>query len=97
MNLAERMRERFRARLKRQVDHERAALGCMALAMKKVGSRIGLSVMAIKRVIGRYGGVKVQDHHHVALILYAMKPKRSLPPLTICTRASTKEAVFIDR
>jgi hypothetical protein len=68
--LSERVQERFRKRLARAVERAREKFGNMDLAVKHVGGKIGMSGMAVYRVLGRYGGVKIQAHHHVALLLF---------------------------
>lgn len=77
MTLADRVLERFRKRLARFVERERTKVGCMEIAVRRVATRIGMSPMGVRRVLGRYGSVKVQAHHHVALLLHAMTPQVS--------------------
>ena len=72
MSLEARIRDRFRARLARFVEKERQMAGCAKLAMKSAARKLGMSAVAIYRVVGGYGPVKVQAHHHAALIMHSI-------------------------
>jgi hypothetical protein len=83
MTLADRVMERFRKRLARWVEKERAAVGCADVAIKRVASKLGMSAMGVRRVLGRYGSVKVQAHHFVALLIHTLKTPRRRMTMTV--------------
>lgn len=73
MSLATRMRERFRVRLARFVEKERARRGSAKEAMAAVSRKIGLSAVSIYRIMNGYAKpVKVEDHHHAALLMHSL-------------------------
>lgn len=73
MSLATRMREKFRSRLARFVEKERAAVGCAKTAMANVSRKIGLSVISLYRVMNNHPKpVKVEAHHHAALLMHSL-------------------------
>lgn len=92
MSLAARMKEKFRARLARFVEKERAAVGCAKTAMANVARKVGMSVISIYRVVNNHPKpVKVEAHHHAALLMHSlgivkaaaarMKARRHAPTL----------------
>ena len=73
MSLAARMKEKFRARLARLVEKERAAVGCAKVAMANVARKVGMSVISIYRVVNNHPKpVKVEAHHHAALLMHSL-------------------------
>lgn len=72
MSLALRMRDRFAKRLARFVEKERKIVGCAKTAMANVARKIGMSTVAVYRAMNGYGPVKIQAHHHAALIMHSV-------------------------
>jgi DNA-binding phage protein len=72
MTLALQMRERFAKRLARFVERERRRVGCAATAIAGVARKIGMSKVAVYRAMNGYGSVKIQAHHHAALLMHAL-------------------------
>jgi len=69
MTLSSKIFERFRSRLTKLVAKERKETGCQAIATKRVASKIGVSSMWVRRVLGNYGGAKIQADHYVAVLM----------------------------
>ena len=72
MSLEVRIRDRFAKRLARFVEKERAMAGCAKTAMKSAARKLGMSVVAVYRAMNGYGPVKIQAHHHAALIMHSV-------------------------
>lgn len=73
MSLAARMKEKFRARLARLVEKERAAVGCAKTAMANVSSKVGLSVISIYRIVNNHPKpVKAEPHHYAQLLMHSL-------------------------
>ena len=69
MTISSKIFERFRSRLIKLVAKERKETGCQAIATKRVASKIGVSSMWVRRVLGNYGGAKIQADHYVAVLM----------------------------
>ena len=69
MTLSSKIFERFRSRLIKLVAKEHKETGCQAIATKRVASKIGVSSMWVRRVLGNYGGAKIQADHYVAVLM----------------------------
>jgi hypothetical protein len=72
MSLELRLRERFARRLARFVEKEKARAGCAKTAMKRVASKLGMSMVNVYRAMNGYGPVKIQAHHHAALLMHSL-------------------------
>jgi hypothetical protein len=84
MSLADRLKERFRSRLKRWIEREKAEVGCAVLATKRVAKKVGMSVAGIYRIVGNYPfPVKIQAHHYVAALVHTMKAPRRRVTMTV--------------
>jgi hypothetical protein len=92
MSLADRLKERFRSRLKRWIEREKSELGCAALATKRVAKKVGMSVAGIYRIVGNYPfPVKIQAHHYVAALVHTMKaPRRRVTMSIFSTEQAAK-------
>lgn len=73
MSIASRMKEKFRVRLARFVEKERAAVGCAKVAMANVARKVGMSVISLYRVMNNHPKpAKVEAHHHAALLMHSL-------------------------
>jgi DNA-binding phage protein len=73
MSLAARMKDKFRSRLVRFVEKERAAVGCAKTAMANVARKVGMSVISLYRIMNNHPKpVKIEAHHHAALLIHTL-------------------------
>lgn len=83
MNLARKLLERFRSRLRRWHEREAAEVGCRRKALKSIAKKLGVSVVSLYRALNGYGNFQLKAEHYVLAIAHSMKPARRLPPLTL--------------
>lgn len=72
MNEDVRFLERFRNRLKRLIEKERAACGCATQAVVRLAKKIRMSRASIYRVLNGYGDVQVKAVSDRAVIRLAL-------------------------
>lgn len=92
MTLADRLKDRFRSRVKRWIERERAAVGCAKLAMKRVASQLGKSPAWVYRVVNEHRApMAIQAHHYVAALVCTMKaPRRRVTMSIFSTEQAAK-------
>jgi len=68
--------DRVRPKLVDLLAEAKADCGCMMQAVKVVAGRVGASEHWVRRIIGRYGEVKIQAHHLINVVREHVRLRR---------------------